>query len=151
MRQTDSTDQDSGPESALSWSTLTSVGTQRRLQALAALGWTASSLAPHLFVSPERLHRWLDGTETIPAWAWTPTSRLYERQSMPMQLPRGETAERARHEALARGWVPPLAWDDDVLDDPEGEPEGHEAGRPPAPQEADWVVLLRVWRGHRRS
>lgn len=149
MRHTDSTrtaDHDA-EGSAHPYSTLTSVGAQRRLQALAALGWSADGLAPQLFTGAGQVRRWLDGTETVPAWAWTPTRRLYDQQSMPMQLPRGQDADHARREARTRGWVPPLAWDDDVLDDPAGAPEGHEPARPPQPQEADWVVLLRVWRG----
>lgn len=29
---------------------------------------------------------------------------------------------RTRNAALARGWLPPLAWDDDTIDDPTAEP-----------------------------
>jgi hypothetical protein len=95
-----------------------STGSARRLQALAALGYGLLDLAEHL------------------EWG---KSRVRDVQSMRAPLVRVATAERvarvydelamtpgpstrARDLARRRGWVPPLAWDDDEIDDPQARP-----------------------------
>ena len=38
--------------------------------------------------------------------------------------PTGPGAERARSTAKRKGWAPPMAWDDDTIDDPQAKPVG---------------------------
>jgi hypothetical protein len=110
-------------------------GTRRRLQALQALGWSQRRLAELLdtqqvvvgkaargksqFVTVATARRVRDLYDHI--WNQPPPSATrYERQS----------ATNARRAAAERGWVPPLAWDDDTIDDPNAAPEGAEGSQP---------------------
>lgn len=89
------------------------VGVVRRLRALAALGWPAELLADRLG-EPVRLS---ENVEVVDAALAGRVRRLYDELSMtpgPSSVARGE--------ATAAGWVPPLAWDEDDLDDPEAAP-----------------------------
>lgn len=93
------------------------VGTVRRLQALAWMGWPAYVLAPMAgYRSGEallNLHR--------RQWVCSATARrvsdLYDALSM-----RPGPSETTRRRARARGWVSPLCWDDEVIDDPAASP-----------------------------
>lgn len=107
-------------------------GTRRRLQALAALGWSARAIAERYghstdavstWVRAERINRatakkvarWYDDLSmTLP-----PTRNKFERYSV------GSTKGRAKR----AGWFPPLAWDDETIDDPNVTPE-----QPPEPE-----------------
>lgn len=93
-------------------------GARRMMQALACIGWP-------LYVQMQMVGR--SPTAGIPTWARTKVHRttaqrireLYNRLSMtPGPSPR--CAARAR----GRGWYPPLAWDDDTIDDPDAKPLG---------------------------
>lgn len=105
------------------------LGATRRLQALHALGWSQRLLAQQLDIEPKnftRLIHEMGGSITVA------TDRrirgLYERISMtpPPQNTSMEQASvtRAKREAQLNGWAPPLAWDDDDLDDPKARPHG---------------------------
>jgi hypothetical protein len=92
------------------------VGTQRRLQALAAIGWSSLAIADRLGVTPQTLRR-LHGQRQC----WTATrdkiAALYDELSM---TPGGN--RRAATWAAKRGWSVPLSWDDDEIDDPAAVP-----------------------------
>jgi len=95
-------------------------GTWRRVQALAAAGWSLTAQArevgwqvgnycallkrPHLTAHTARLVR-----------------DLYGRWSM-LPPPTGPRADLARRRARERSWFPPMAWDDDALDRPDARP-----------------------------
>ena len=95
-------------------------GSRRRLQALAVNGWPTRNLAKQLG------HKHATTVQDIAAGK-TPTIRLrsmdairdlYERlwdQSGP--------SPRTAAIAKAKGWLPALAWDDDLIDKPEHEAE----------------------------
>lgn len=95
-------------------------GTHRRLQALAALGHSLASIAEEC-----------DRSESWAVWVLrcgkvhTATARrvadVYER--LAMVVPQRPTAARDRNLALAKGWVPPLAWDDIDHDETPAAPE----------------------------
>ena len=91
------------------------VGAVRRIQALQVLGWRHPDLH-HL--SGVRTHLILSQPGGWITWRnHARVAALYEQLSMTIG-PSGHTARRAR----ARGWAPPLAWDDDDLDDPHAHP-----------------------------
>jgi transcriptional regulator with XRE-family HTH domain len=104
------------------------IGAVRRLQALVALGWSQRKLSAELgFTSQTQLTAWVLGRRNhLTAGTFRAVRGLYERLSM--QLPPQDThrdkiaASRARKYAKARGWLPPLAWDDEHLDDPQAKP-----------------------------
>lgn len=101
-------------------------GTARRLRALAAMGWPSHELAARLGVSREAVQQ--RTRETWPAERSTVgrVRDLYDALSMTPG-----PSERARRRAARLEWAPPLAWDDDTIDDPTARPVG--VGYTPAP------------------
>ncbi|MGH3447547.1 MAG: hypothetical protein ACRDP4_07975 [Nocardioidaceae bacterium] len=109
-------------------------GTRHRLRALVALGWSQSKLAAELDMQPGNVGHLLQHQAKVQKRTATSVAALYDRLSM--TLPPADThrdkiaASRARNYARARGWLPPLAWDDDQLDtaDPHPRTSGHDPG-----------------------
>lgn len=107
-----------------------STGTVRRLRALYALGWTCVQLGERMGVSKTRVAQLLSGRcVTVMPETAEKVAGLYRDLSMvvPMDRPavrRGDSPihERTRWHARKRGWLPPLAWDDDLIDDPDARP-----------------------------
>lgn len=92
-----------------------SIGAVRRVEALMALGWRKSDLLAHgvppvqLVTRPRHL---------ISADGWRQVRQVYDRLSMtPGSCP------TTRNRAAARGYVPPLAWDEETMDDPRAGPD----------------------------
>lgn len=91
-------------------------GTRRRIQALAALGWPAHALGPHLGICHQQVIKLGKDARVRPATAYR-VGRLYERLSG-TPGPSDQLSARAR----AAGWAPPLAWHDIDIDDPATQP-----------------------------
>lgn len=86
-------------------------GAQRRLKALSAIGWPHNAViiqdtASDVMRAPNGLMR---------ARTWRTIRDQYNRLSMDA----GPSAA-AKARAARMGWAPPLAWDDDTIDDPSG-------------------------------
>lgn len=100
-------------------------GTRRRIQALAAVGFTFTSLAPHL--STNRLYVGdIAVADLVMARTARRTAEVYDRLWDADPLQHGATVggvSRARRLAAREGWPPPLAWDDDTIDDPAAVPD----------------------------
>lgn len=106
-------------------------GTGRRLRALQAIGWTQTDLAARLGVTHQRVSRLTN--ESYDAVHRTVAARVagvYDDLSMtvPQDVPPGERPagyqpvyDKQRRRVRALGWPPPLAWDDDTIDDPAAE------------------------------
>lgn len=110
-------------------------GTRRRLQALAAIGWRKADICARLGFHP----RALDFTvpvKTMPARKAARIAQLYDELSM---IP--GPSEETRRRAAAKGWSPPLAWDD--IDDPASRPAGAVLKRA-----VDEVAVERAVQGH---
>lgn len=104
-----------------------STGTVRRLQALGCIGHAQADLAARLGVHPEHLGR-IRRTGRVSAGVARATRALYDE--LWSVHPQGNTADRARIAAKRFGWAPPLAWDDDTIDDPAAVPDlGAETSR----------------------
>ena len=95
-------------------------GSARRLQALAINGWPTRNLAKQLgHKDPATIQHVANGT--------TPTIRLRTKDDIRRLFdelwdqpgPSKRTADIAK----ARGWLPALAWDDDLIDSPEHRPD----------------------------
>lgn len=102
-------------------------GTARRLQALVALGWSQVQLAARLGVAPTNLTPLIHcGRRSVVVATAQAVTVLYDELSM--TLPPQITVEQQRSVARAqgtarrRGWVPPLAWEEEALDDPAARP-----------------------------
>lgn len=104
-----------------------SVGTRRRLRALVAIGWSMSKLAERLGVQPGNFGPLIHSRERITRSTATAVSELYDQlwdQPPPEGTHRDRVAaSRARNYARRHGWVPPMAWDDDEIDDPDAVPD----------------------------
>ena len=95
-------------------------GTVRRLQALAAEGWTLADLADLLGVTRSGVHMLRSDPPARMLTATAERVRAVYEQLGPPDLTPARRVARAR--ALRRGWAPPLAWDDDDLDNPAATP-----------------------------
>lgn len=98
------------------------VGVRRRLQALVAMGWSQASLAARLGMTPSNFNVWLS-TDTVTAATAIAVRRLYDElwDEPPLEDTPGQrgSVSRARRYAFERGWLPPMAWDDDEIDIPD--------------------------------
>jgi transcriptional regulator with XRE-family HTH domain len=102
-------------------------GTRRRLQALVANGHSQAQLAARLGKNPNNFGFLLRRTQ-VTTQTRDAVRQVYDQlwnQPPAEHDPRSrQAAARARNYATARGWVPPLAWDDDLIDRPGARPAG---------------------------
>lgn len=105
-------------------------GTRRRMQALAAIGWPANATHEQIgFLSLRSVEKLRYSTNVTAltartvrdVYAATPAGGA-EEHGIPPWL-----AERCRAYAARLGWAPPVAWDDDTIEDPVAIPDwtGH--------------------------
>lgn len=91
-----------------------STGTRRRLRALVAIGWRYSDIAVRLDVVTARVGHLAAGrSATVHRDTAAAIAAIYDELSMtPGPSPRNRAL------AAGRQWAPPLAWDDERIDDP---------------------------------
>jgi hypothetical protein len=95
-------------------------GTRRRLQALAAIGWSPRDLAERLGCEYTQVQH-LRGPQypRVTRSNAEKVAAVYEElQGTP------GPSQHSRNWAEKFGWAPPQAWDDAAIDDPAAEPEG---------------------------
>jgi transcriptional regulator with XRE-family HTH domain len=95
-------------------------GTRRRLRALVALGWPQAELARRMGMSAGPLGDILKGRRVFASTARA-AAALYRELAEADPLQHGVTAPYAAiaaRRAIARGWLPPIWWDEDTIDDP---------------------------------
>lgn len=111
---------------------LNPVGTIRRVQALAAHGYTGDQIAAAIGVRQPNLWKYQRG---IASWVFRDTHDRIDAAFRTLSVqpqPTGTSAKRARANAARHGWLPPLAWDLETIDDPAARPLV-DAIRPPKP------------------
>lgn len=99
-------------------------GTARRLQALVAIGYSQRTLATRLGITHDgNFLPLVHGSRRVTKATAEKVAALYGELSM---LPvvghdwhTRSSASLARRRARDLGWLPPLAWDDDLIDQPE--------------------------------
>lgn len=101
-------------------------GAQRRLQALANRGWTARQIEQATGLPASVAARALERTAGISRDSAARIAQAYDRL-WDKQAPQATEADRAASAAATArarhaGWAPPLAWDDEVIDAPDGRP-----------------------------
>lgn len=103
-----------------------STGSVRRIQALVAIGWSQARLAKRLGMEAGNMSTFMaaENCTVKRALAVRDLYNRYWNQPQPGTDHRSKiAANRARNYAAARGWVPPLAWDDDTIDNPAAKPD----------------------------
>lgn len=105
------------------------VGSTRRLQALAWLGWPEPALAERLEMHPATVRKVRNGDRGQIAAATARAIRLLYDQLWNVPPPESTRAEKiavtkTRDHARKQGWAPAGAWDDDEIDDPKARPRG---------------------------
>lgn len=105
---------------------VSAIGTRRRIQALACIGWTMSRQGARIGWAPANFAKLLtDDTVTVRRETAQLVARMYD--DLWDRAPGGDRFQRAgitrvKQRAAANGWLPPLAWDDDTIDDPAATP-----------------------------
>lgn len=104
-------------------------GTTRRLQALVAIGYSGAVLAERLGVLRSNFTSTLHGRRPVTKAMHLRVVDLYDELSMSPLAGHDQrtriSVNRARNLAQANGWLPPLAWDDDLIDDPATQPDAN--------------------------
>lgn len=98
-------------------------GVQRRIQALMALGWTCEQIGAAAGHSRGWASELLRQEGSVTVATLRAVSAVYDLlwdQAPPDSI----GARRARAKAARSGWPPPLAWDDDKIDNPARRPCG---------------------------
>lgn len=122
-------------------------GTMRRIQALRSLGWSQSQLGERLGVSRTRIcHLSHDEVRGVRPETARQVAELYDE--LWDQVPTGPRAEAARTNARRNGWVSPLAWDDESIDDPDAKPIGVGTDRSRPKTDIDPSAVLRKMLRH---
>ncbi len=91
-------------------------GSRRRAEALMCMGWPAIYLADRLGISRSGFNAWIHKGRIMRPAA-DKIAALYDELSLTTG-----PSPRARMWAERRGWAPPIAWDDDTIDDPTAAP-----------------------------
>lgn len=118
------------------------VGTQRRLQALAWLGYPLSWVAREIGVAPSNLLKVFD-RDRVRADTWEKVKRVFDAWSLTpavgsCAVSRG-VVSRTRRVAREKGWASPFAWDD--IDDPRERAKSGRAPRRRVDREAvEWMA-----------
>lgn len=116
------------------------IGAVRRVQALMAMGWPRTQLEA---AGATSLPRVLSGSgHLISQSKWAQIARIYDQLAMT-----AGPSTLARRHAEINGYPPPLAWDDDTIDDPRASPQ-HQL-REPDEALIDPVAIERVIHGDR--
>lgn len=98
-------------------------GTHRRIRALMRLGHSSATIAAAAGLHQRQISQILLCTTYVVSGTEAAIRRAYDRLSMTEGV-----SNRTRSRAVAAGWPPPLAWDENDIDDPAAEPYGGEAG-----------------------
>jgi len=120
------------------------LGTHRRIQALAVMGWSVAAQAKRMHRSREYLLKTLNKDLVFLSTAEA-VEAVYADLSM--VVPAGHTL-RTRNWAKAQGWFPPLAWDD--IDDPDERPTSGRDRCGPSWNDVDDARIARILGGEWR-
>lgn len=95
---------------------LDACGTRRRLEALGRMGWSGVALANRLGITEQALSKF----RTHPTVTARVARRIRDLYDELWDQQGG--ASKAQKWAERHGWAPPLAWDDETIDDPRTQP-----------------------------
>jgi plasmid maintenance system antidote protein VapI len=93
-------------------------GTARRIQALTTQGWDQHTLARELGIPHPQLTHILHYNRRVTQALANQARDLYD-QLWNQTPPLTPASKMARTAARKNGWLPPMCWDDELLDDPD--------------------------------
>lgn len=120
-------------------------GTRRRLQALAVLGWTRAELARRTGLTATSVGRLMRADSCAISSArkvHTVYEALWDQVPPQGTSTQRQAVSRALADAARRGWVPPMAWDDDSIDDPAAQPSATRGSALRAVERLDELLFL---------
>lgn len=106
-----------------------STGTRRRIQALVAIGWSLSRIGQRIGIAPSNMSTFMQASQCTAGKARAVQAMYNELWNQPQTGTDHRSkisASRAKKHAQTNGWVPPLAWDDETIDDPNAVPASSE-------------------------
>lgn len=105
------------------------IGSARRIRALNAIGYSLVNISREVGITAEWLSELTTGkVEWVRIDNALSLAAAFDRlQLTPAPPSRGATY--ARNRAARRGWPPPLAWDEDTIDNPTAEPQAPQGNR----------------------
>lgn len=120
-------------------------GTRRRLQGLVAIGYSQSYLADRLGWGAANFGNMLHHRGHVTVATARAVEALYDELAMTPRVGTDQrtriSISRARNYAAYMMWLPPLAWDDDDIDNPFATPAEMVAdGRRDVVEDFDWLV-----------
>lgn len=123
---------------------VSAIGSNRRIEALCALGWPVSHTAAHMGWSHKNLHR-IRQQQVVRSDSAQAISEAYEELRTKQPARRGVTknaSSRVRNMAKARHWPPPKYWAKfpGAIDDPHFTPEYGMTKPELRAEEAHWLV-----------
>lgn len=95
-------------------------GSRRRVRALMRMGYSQTAIGDRVGVAPGPIARVGAGHPLTVAWVAEAITRAYDELSM-IPAPDSRSSRAVRAYAAKRGYLPPLAWDDHLIDLPEEE------------------------------
>jgi hypothetical protein len=98
-------------------------GTRRRLEALVAIGWSRAKLGDRLGIGATGMSELLRRGRVTAGRAQAAADlydELWNRPPPENEWREKISAARSRNYAREHGWAPPVAWDDDQIDLPDG-------------------------------
>lgn len=120
-------------------------GARRRVHALIWLGYTQPVLCQKTGVSRSSMARLAAGAPLTVWWTAEAIARVYDELSM-VPAPVSQSSKVARTHARKMGYLPPLAWEDDLIDLPE---EELQAELPRRVAVMDAAEVRRCWEAHK--
>jgi hypothetical protein len=97
------------------------IGTHRRIRALQAIGWSLRDIAERVGCTGSNIGEVLRH-DRVRAKTARAISEVYE-DLWNKPAPEGYRRTKSLIAARANGWAPPLAWNDDEIDDPDATPD----------------------------
>lgn len=107
-------------------------GTRRRIQALATIGWPQSRIAARIGIRPSNIVTLLGQERVTVRMAKTVQGvydQLWDQQPTTTTSYEAGAVRRSITLSKRKGWAPPMAWDDDTIDNPNTLPELGETQR----------------------
>ncbi len=129
--------------------TINGSGTRRRVQALQVLGWSSADIAAAGGWASKSTVRVLLRSNRSNAEVWATTAARAYKAYVALSMQPGPRVA-VRNHALAKGWLPPLAWDDETIDDPAAKPYRPNTDTPTRDRQlVDEVLVQRALAGQR--